>query len=263
MSQGEFFFDKVPVEDFASLLRHYGQGQFTSPFRSTVPLLCGVRDGWDVFRDVLFHCDLPENSNLQFEYTQAVTRGRGKASHTDLMVCSGEHSLEIEAKWTEPRYETVAEWLASGKIKYRTEARPKLEKTNREEVMAGWHALLQSRIPDLAPVGNFSNTVYQMVHRAASACGRSAQPQLAYLRFKSPSENCSGTYWADLCQLHELLGSPRNFRFHLIEIDVAPTSAFDAIKDLEKGSNATGAAVLSSLLNSTLFEFGPPTIRSL
>lgn len=250
MSRGTLYFDKVPVEDFESLLGYYGQGQFSSPFRSTVPLLSLVKDGWSVFGDVLLLCDIPENSNLQFEYTQAAGCGRGKASHTDLMLCSGERSVAIEAKWTEPRYETVAEWLTSGRAKQPSEEeRDPEEKTNCEEVMAGWHKLLQSRTPGLAPVEEFSNAIYQ-------------QPQLAYLLFKSPSESRSDTYWADLCQLHELLGNPRDFRFHSIEIEVCPSSAFDAIKNLEKGSPETEAAVRSALLQSTLFEFGPPTIRS-
>jgi hypothetical protein len=152
------------------------------------------------------------------------------------MVLSGERCLAIEAKWTEPRYETVAEWLASSKTKRSANAQLQEKSSNREKVLAGWHKLIQSRIPTIAPVGDFSNAIYQMVHRTASACVRS-QPQLGYLQFKLPSKRDSSctSYWDDLAELHKLLGSPRSFPFNLIEIEVVPTSAFDDIQNLEKG----------------------------
>jgi hypothetical protein len=266
MARGTPYFDRAPVADFDTLLEKYGSREFASPFRSTVPLFSLVKDGWPLFREILLQCGLPEEADLHFEYTQDVTRGRGKASHTDLMVCADERSLAIEAKWTEPRYETVAEWLVRGSTEQPLEEKHdgKEITSNREEVMAGWPESIRSRVPGLAPVGDFSNAIYQMVHRAASACERSPRPQLGYLQFKS-SDVLSGnsTYWMDLCRLHELLGHPSNFRFHLIEIDVAPTLAFVAIRHLEKGSAATDLAVRDSLLGTLLFEFGSPKIRSL
>ncbi len=170
MAHGKLYFNRAPVADFDTLLEKYGPREFASPFRSTVPLFSLVKDGWPLFREILIRCDLPENAHLHFEYTQEVVRGKGMASHTDLMVCGRERSLAIEAKWTEPRYQTVAEWLTSSKTNLPShgEQDPE-EKTNREEVMAGWHELLQSRAPSLAPVEEFSKAIYQMVHRTASA----------------------------------------------------------------------------------------------
>jgi hypothetical protein len=33
--------------------------------------------------------------------------GKGTASHAKLMMTTGERALAVEAKWTEPRYETI------------------------------------------------------------------------------------------------------------------------------------------------------------
>jgi hypothetical protein len=181
------------------------------------------------------------------------------------MVCEGERSLAIEAKWTERRYETVAEWLMRSSTKQPLEKKHHQEErtSNREEVIAGWHQLIQSRVPGLAPVEDFSSAIYQMVHRAASACG-STEPQLGYLQFKSSAGSSrKSSYWTDLCKLHKLLGNPDNFRFHLIEIEVCPTPEFDGIKNLKKGFLATEKEVRRSLLESTLFDFSSPKIWSL
>jgi hypothetical protein len=228
---GALFYDKAPVDDFAALFHSYQHRDLASPFRSTIPLLSLVKDGWHVFRDVLARCQVAEDAALHFEYRQDVVRGHGKPSHTDLIVCSSEHSIAIEAKWTEPRYETVAEWLERGESKRHTEVQrgdSEYRPSNRDAVMSGWYELLQSRAPGLDPLGNFDSAIYQMVHRAASACGRSAQPKLGYVKFECASESHSHctTYWDDLGQLYKLLGGPRDFRFHLIEIEVTPTSDF-------------------------------------
>jgi hypothetical protein len=53
---------------------------------------------------------------LHFEFTVEPLRGRGTPSYTDLMVQSESLCLAIEAKWTEPIYNSVSSWL-HGKVK--------------------------------------------------------------------------------------------------------------------------------------------------
>ena len=57
-------------------------------------------------------------------------RGRGKASFTDLMITASSAAVAIEAKFTEPRGETVHKWLRDP------------PETNRTDVLEGWLDLI-------------------------------------------------------------------------------------------------------------------------
>jgi hypothetical protein len=85
------------------------------------------------------------------------------------------YCLAVEAKWTEPPYETVQDWLKKDKSKS--------DPSNREEVLSGWLGLLT---PDVI-ASSFFNCEYQMIHRAASARAAAAntakRPSLAYFKF--------------------------------------------------------------------------------
>src|SRR5690348_12928037 len=100
----DLYFDKIRCSDINSAINAYDLKEFASPTRSTIPLLSLVKDGRAGFRKVLFECGLPDPESLHFEFTVGPIGGRGKASHTDLMVQSGHQALAVEAKWTEPRY---------------------------------------------------------------------------------------------------------------------------------------------------------------
>lgn len=174
--------------------------------------------------------------------------------HTDIMVISGESSLAVEAKWTEPRYDTVGEWLEKGS-----------NKLNHREVLTGWLSLLQQQAQRTLNVGDFSDAVYQMVHRAASACAAGGNPQLAYLVFKpSPDPRTADmqTIHDDLTHLWNLLGNPKRFPFYLVEVQLSPTAAFDAIASLPKGNEATNEAVRDALCNEPLFDFSEYELRT-
>jgi len=183
------------------------------------------------------------SSDLHLEFTVNPPKGRGIASHTDLMAISSSGTLAIEAKWTEPRYETVGEWIKSG---------------NRELVLRGWLDLLQPHSQRLLKPIDFSGTVYQMVHRAASACYGSEDPNLAYLHFiPDPSGQgaISVQYESDLQYLYNLLGNPTKFGFYLIEVEIKPTTEYDRIKSLPKASSETAYTIRAALENGPLFEF--------
>jgi hypothetical protein len=97
-----------------------------------VPLLALVRDTQDTLREILAACQAPMPVDFHFEFKVGHrSKGRGKPSHTDLMAISDTACMAIEAKWTEPPYESVASWLLKG-----------TDKTNRKDVLQGWLALL-------------------------------------------------------------------------------------------------------------------------
>ncbi len=252
---GQLHFDREPVSDFRSLLSKYNAKEFASPCRSTVPLLSLIKDGWPVFQELLAACHLPPDSNLHFEFRVLPPKGRGNPSHTDVMVFSADNALALEVKWSEPRYGTVRDWIRQGR-----------SPENRRKVMTGWLELLQPQAARPLRLEDFSDAVYQMVHRAASACAQGKRPQLAYLQFtplpdgqKADSEQ----NYTDLTDLHRLLGHPSGFPFHLIEVQVMPTDAFRSIERLPKGSSKTAEAVTAALLGASLFKFEGWRLRTI
>jgi hypothetical protein len=178
------------------------------------------------------------------------------------MVRSGSNCLANEAKWTEPIYDTVSMWMR------RVDRRrnPCEGNSNRQDVLEGWLKLLAAQVNRELVAADFTDCIYQMVYRAASACYSIASPQLAYLLFTNSRDDHakrSKDYWRALEKLHALLGNPTNFPFHFVEVQIKPTAAFDQLKNLLKGSPDTANAVQAALCNSKLFDFGSFQIHAL
>jgi hypothetical protein len=166
--------------------------------------------------------------------------------------------LAIEAKWLEPRYAAVANWLAKSQSP---------SPSNREEVLRGWLDLIELRIGQPLSTEKFSDAVYQMVHRAASACYEAKSPGLAYMQFlpvpehRSIGEKCGpDVIRQDLKNLHDMFGKPPTFPFYLVGISLQVLPAFQEIQHLPKGSVETAKVVRAALSSSSLFEFGEPCI---
>jgi hypothetical protein len=249
-------FDKSPTESFPTLLSRYKDKDLASPYRSTIPLLALLKDHPRVLADILTACGLSNSAKLHLEFTVRPEGGRGKASHTDLMVCSELSALAIEVKWTEPRYDDVSTWL-------RREQKQSDEQceSNRREVMKGWLSFLQKHcFTRNLEIQDFGDVVYQMVHRAASACSaaKGQRPQLGYLLFTplpDRSETCPRAYVEDLARLRCQLGKPPEFDFHVFIVRADPTAAFRHVQNLEKGAASTGQAMKDALVREVLFDF--------
>lgn len=251
MSPFPLFYDREPVDGSEALIARFGDKDFESPERSTLPLLALLHEAPLVFAGLLKMLGAPAGSQLHFEYTVDSPRGRGLPSHTDLMVRSPPLQLALEIKWGEPRYETVAHWFGKDP-----------EPPNKAERLQGWLDLLRRQAPRIRHAADFSGAVYQMVHRAASACaaapGVTVHPRLAYVLF-TPQPNGQSAdreqYASDLLHLHKLIGRPAGFGFSLVEIYVTPTSLYRSIQGLRKGAPETVAAVREALLKGGLFRF--------
>lgn len=200
-----------------------------------------------MFTDLLASVGISSTPEIHLEYTVPPRAGKGIASHTDAMVVASDSALAIEAKWTEPRYETVGEWLKKG-----------TNPSNRQAVMKSWLGLLQNHAHRTLTLENTSSAVYQMVHRAASACAAGLNPKLLYLQF-TPLPNGTPAdclhLREDLYNLHSLLGSPVDFPFYLVELEVKPTAAYVAIASLPKGSTETAVKMMAALKGDPLFKF--------
>lgn len=248
-------YDKEIVDDLSAALLRYPETEFISPTRSTLPLLALLKDAHSNLESLLVGLGMNANSNLHLEYTVKPPKGRGKPSHTDLMVRWQTDTLALEAEWTEPRYPTVAEWANKGRVL-----------DNRERIMRGWLDLLQPHSSRVLNLNDFSAAVYQMVHRAASACYMAKQPRLAYLHFIPDPSGLSATseqYLSDLKHLKDLMGHPKGFSFYLIDVEIKPTAAFEQIRDLPRDTPETASAVRAALQNGPLFEFSDPHLNTI
>jgi hypothetical protein len=245
----KLFYDKTAITTMDDARSHYAADEFASPMRSTVASLSWLKHEISALDSLLKELEMPEVCDLHLEYKVNPPKGDGEASHTDLMIISGVSSLAVEAKWTEPRYETVDKWLTKGP-----------NPLNRHDILNGWLSLLRKQALDELHIEDFSDAVYQMVHRAASACAAGKMPKLAYLVFKpspDPKTAAISTLRNDLTHLWNLLGSPKGFPFYLVKVQLSPTPAFDEIEPLPKRDKATAEQVKAALFGSDrLFKFG-------
>ena len=266
-----FLFDRVPVDGPAGLLTHYTDADLASPCRSTVPLLALLKDDWPVFAAVLTECGVTGEVSVAMEHTEASKASGDRPSFTDAMVTSSTRVLAIEAKWTEPRYPVVRQRLE--RVAPDADKSTQAEERERNRAfVTGWLDHMRPRATLPLALDTFQDCVYQMVHRAASACGAcdtGRTPALAYLHFTSDSRPACASgntrtppYLDDLSALHRLLGSPSEFPFFLIDMPMEFTAAFRDIEVLKKGVPQTGQRVRSSLRDSELFRFGKPTVHA-
>jgi len=161
-------------------------------------------------------------------------------------------SLAIEAKWTEPRGQTVKAWQNEKK-----------DRDNSELVLQSWLELIQAHTDEKPLPEDLSDVIYQTLHRAASACSEGAQPTLAYLVFRKKNTKEKECFRENLVNFWNRLGKPAGFPFYYIEIEMIPTKKHnDLDKDLPENSTAKVLAVLEVMKSSEkLFDFKSPSIQ--
>ncbi len=162
--------------------------------------------------------------------------GRSKAaSRTDLILISGDVCVAIEAKFTEPRYETVTQWLTTD---------------NRMKVLKGWLSLLS---PDLKK-NDVYDLPYQLVHRAASACYPDAKSRhLVYQVFDVDSAKRE-RYLSDLRKLRNLL-NPDRMSIHLVECSIQRTPVQECLERRQDNRESNlHEHVLPGLKNGALMD---------
>ena len=163
--------------------------------------------------------------------------------------------MAIEGKWTEPMYAAVKDWPKKGATKT----------PNQKAVLEGWLNVLGKRLGKTFDVADFGETIYQMVHRAASAASVGERPRLAYFLFKpSPDKRAAkpDDIFNKLTDLWNRLGKPATFLFHVVEIETIPLEAYGPLRLAVKGKETTADAVRAALLDSRpLFHFGDYRLR--
>ena len=240
------------VGSFGELVKQLGDNAFASPTRSTVPLLDywrgpapRLRDLWE--RLGVSHLD---DAELYFEYNVPVRQGRGKPSYTDLMVLARGVAVAIEAKFTEPRYESVGAWLRRS------------TSTNRSQVLDGWleaiEAVLEARIPRDSVV----DLPYQLVHRTASVC--CADRPRRFVVYQVFGEMVGRHYSDDLRRFASLIGEQDRITFVTLGCGFHPTEAYAQLVALwNSGRRDLARDVRDRLIAQPLLDFHQPVTISI
>jgi hypothetical protein len=241
-----------PVADFGELVKRYTKDEFASPRRSTVPLLAFWAHAESRFRELAAYVGLDQSDPVEFcfEFPVPVQQGKGKASFTDLMILSSSFAVAIEAKYTEPPYETVEEWLGDPRRK------------NREAVLGGWCDLIEGATGARLEAAQLAGCPYQLVHRTASAC--SPQVERRWVIYQLFSEENRIYYETHLSCIHRLLRNQKNVSFGLLLSPLKGSAEYSKIDDRwEGGERDLSKEVRAGLLSDTLFEFNDVRFMSI
>lgn len=154
------------VSNKNELIFSYSKKEFKSPFRSTIPLIELVFENSDILKEFI---DYDNSYILVFEDETKALDGTGPASCTDLRIYNSEKNYCIEAKRTEPKYETVKKYISKDK--------------RHESVVNGWLGLINKKCRTKLSIDNIWDCTYQMIHRFASACKVDGYTEMLYFCF--------------------------------------------------------------------------------
>lgn len=221
--------------------------------RSTVPLMAWWRD--EAHEKLLPGEDL-SNAIARFEYAVPAgcpsCGGKGKASMTDVMVQLDDQAIAVEAKFMEPKYESINSWRKKGK-----------DPENRASVLKHWCHLIENFTGGSIDA-DVSGLVYQTLHRAASACAaapRGGVAHVMYLVFRRDG-HLANDYVADLREAARVLDPQERMSFSAVSVQTSHGRDFNGVAELIKAATTDDdrVEVLADALLSgcAIYKFGEP-----
>ena len=241
------------VSDFTGVVERANDLQRLT--RSTVPLLCWWRDNGaklalpneDGSALACFEYPVPARCNT--------CGGRGKDSFSDVMVTTEGAAVAFEAKFTEPRYETVTNWMAKDS-----------GNGNRARVASHWLHLIGAYTGTTPEIDAIGQVVYQMLHRTASACAVAESKRRAgvtYLVFDG-GHGQQVDYTADLTLAARTLDPKAKMDFSVVSVPTRRGPAFAGVEArLTAAENDAEAAELiaDAIVTGGLYDFERPIRR--
>ena len=219
----------------AELIHSLPDKEFRNLTRSTVPSLCYWAAAETRIQETLSQLNFAysPDSQLCFEYT-VPSFGHNRPSFTDVMYLSDPVTIAFEAKHTEPRYETVAKWLGETPTE------------NRRQVLDHWLSLIQPFAEEKLTVDRVTNVVYQMLHRAASACAAqhtsNSQAVMIYQLFPT-HDGAHVHYVEDLKTLHAALKPTDKLKLSFQSVTLTLTEFYyelqEALKTADDAKDGT------------------------
>ncbi len=241
----------VKYVGFPDVLAALPDKEFQNLTRSTIPLLAYWKKPRPVVRGIChgFGFKCPKDARIYFEYAVPSLTPRDYPSCSDVMLVSDQLVVAVEGKWSEPRYETVGEWLEKG------------SRAHREKVLRYWLGLIQPFAQNELKPRGFHDVVYQMLHRAASACAVPAENHAVVYQLFHASEDEAmeqGYYERDMEHLRDLIRPHDNLRFGVESmISLAPSHNHESLRRKLEAMAREERPVLirNALATRNLFEF--------
>jgi hypothetical protein len=235
------------VRSFEELVEQLGLDAVASPKRSTVPLLDYWRQPGPRLRFLEAHLGVKssDQTELHFEYEVPVQQGRGKSSYTDLMILGDDVAVAIEAKFTEPRYESVGTWLGPEQA------------TNRADVLDGWIRAIEAVTEAAVDRKIVRELPYQLIHRTASVCCASRGKRVVVYQVFGDSP---GAYYAeDLGRLASAMAARERVSFFIVRSAFHPTTTYaQLVARWDDGERDMATDVRDALVAGPLLEFDEP-----
>jgi hypothetical protein len=237
------------VYSFQELVKGIGPDAVASPRRSTVPLVDYWRDPELRLRHLWNQLQVrqPGDTDMHFEHDVPVQRGRGKPSYTDLMIFADDVAVAIEAKFTEPRYESVATWLGGAPT------------TNRVDVLEGWLCAIEAAAEASIQRDAVRELPYQLIHRTASVCCVGRRRRLVVYQVFGDSP--AAYYAEDLGRFAAAIAAPERISFVVLGCPCRSTATYARLEGRwDAGERDLGDDVLAAMLAGPLLEFGQPVL---
>lgn len=237
--------------DFETLVAEFPDSEFPNLTRSTVPMLAW----WKSFDSrIEYLSEELDASKLAeatacFEYTVKPPKGRGTASHTDLMLTTNETVVGVEAKHTEGMYPPIGTWLEKG-----------TSRDNREKVLEGWLGLIENRTGATCDRIAANNVVYQMLHRLASVCSIDADAH--HVVYQLFGDKHADAYKSELETLAHVCAVKDRVGVWLLTIPMRPSTANRKLETrlVTVDNDDAPELIRATLIDSDLFEFDRPSI---
>lgn len=237
---------------FEDLVKGIGPSAVASPRRSSVPLLDYWRTPEQRLRDLWERMCVPQPAatEMHFEHDVPVQRGRGKSSFTDLMILADDVAVAIEAKFTEPRYESVGTWLGDAPT------------TNRVDVLEGWLCAIEATAGKSISRDAVRDLPYQLIHRTASVCCVNRRNRIVVYQVFGDAR--TPQYDEDLGRLALEVAAPDRISFVILKCAFRSTNTFTRLEERwDSAERGLGEDVCEALIAGPLLDFCDPVAISI
>jgi hypothetical protein len=161
------------------------------------------------------------------------------------MILAGDVAVAIEAKFTEPRYESVGTWL------------DRAPTTNRGDVVEGWLRAIEAVAETSMPRDAVTALPYQLIHRTASVCCVSRRKRVVVYQVFGDAP--AAYYAEDLGRLAAAIAARESITFLVLGCAFRSTNAYAQLEERwDAGERSLSNDVRAALLAGPLLEFHEP-----
>jgi hypothetical protein len=245
-------FQNKSFADYEAFINALPDKELDSPFRSTIPSVLYWRD---IASRLAGLCEMlglekPREATATFEHQVKPPKGGGTPSHTDLMFEWATHAIAVEAKYTEPHYETVKQWLKKGNVQ------------NRKNVLDGWISRIEEETGAALDRRQLSELTYQMIHRTAAAVSCKTPESTVVYQVFDPAPEKMQCYRNELAKLATSLSAPSRLGFALLGVPMQPSAKYKVLQtQWNSGVRELHAAVREGIQSADFCAFGRVTFE--